>query len=353
MVRLFLLLLLALSRPQATEAKGPEAKVVNAIGCSLFDPSGKLLKKYLGWICGFFPNGNMILGDGFTLTFYDSKMNIVWSKDVHTHHMINYTASDQTALVIASNILRGDTRIDRLEVYDQEGVLLRSFAFTEADSLGAHPQNWDRFVFPQVKQYLTLIESFYRIGKNKSGLAYMAEGNYLAYDAAGILYFFDHDLHGIIHRINMREWKLSSLRDVQVTDTGKLLFYNSGNVMRGVPYTTLEERDPVTGALAWSYQARPPESIYGAYEGNVQLLPNGHVLFSVVMDEFKGKDRRVIPGEFKEPWAEIQGMHRSFEITRGGTRVWTMVEDGSGLSGMTNSVKRLDLSAYYRNKGRY
>lgn len=347
------LLWLVLSSPFSAAAARDKPILVNAVGCSLFDSNGNLLKKYLGWVCGFFPNGKMLLGDGFTLTFYDVNMDVIWSRDLHAHHMITYAPEDQTALLIVSNILRGDTRIDRLEVYDIEGKLLRFFDFTEAHSLSAQPQSWDRIVFPQVKHSLTMIESFYRIPRNHSRLPFLAEGNYLAYDAAGMIYFFDKNLHGIIHKINVHDWKIGALRDMQVTRDGNLLFYNSGNLLAGAHYTSLEERDPATGKLVWSYRASPPTSIYGSYEGNVQLLPSGNLLFSVVMDELKGKARRVIPAELKEPWMDVQGMHRSFEITRGGKRVWSMVNDGSGLSGMPNVVKRFDLSSYFRLKKRY
>ena len=326
---------------------------VNAVGCSLFDSKGTILKKYLGWICAYFPNGSMLLGDGFTLTFYDKNMEIVWSKDMHTHHMITYSAPSKTATVIASHIINGVTRADRLEVYSIDGKLLKHFNFTEKHSLFRQEQKWDHFVFPFVKDEITLIESFYRIEKNRSKNPIFQEGNYLALEAAGRIYVFDSNLEKIIHTINLSDWKIGNIRDAQIDESGNLLFYNSGHQENGEKFTTLDQVDPQTGKLLWSYRANPPSSFYGSYEGNVQALPNGNYLFSVVMDELKGKERRVIPQNEMEPWMVVQGMHRSFEITKHGKVVWTMVNDGSGLSGMPNVVKRLDLSDYKKNKGRF
>lgn len=346
----FFLLLLA----ACTSGKRPKpALEVNAIGCSLFDGEGKLLKKYLGWTCAFFPNGRMLIGDGFTLTFYDEKMQVVWSRDVHNHHMITFDPESGLATVIASRILNGHQRIDRLEVYDIEGGLRASYNFSPEQSITKVKQTWDMPVFPYVDESLTIVESFYRIGKNTSNLPYLAEGNFLAYDAAGRLYFFDPALKGIVHTMDLRQKGLAGLRDIQVTGAGNLLLYNSGNQEGGKNYTSLEERDPATLELKWSYKANPPASFFGKYEGNVQILPNGNILYSVVMDEFRGKDRKVIPESEKEDWMDVQGMHRSFEITRAGSEVWKMVNDGSGLSGMPNVVKRYDLAGYLEHKGRY
>jgi hypothetical protein len=148
-------------------------------------------------------------------------------------------------------------------------------------------------------------------------------------------------------------WHVHGLRDVQISPRGNLLVYDSGHEGKAGPFSTLEERDPATGRVVWEFRAKPPGSFYGSYEGNLQLLPGGHILYSVVMDELKGKDRRVIPDSEKEPWMDVQGMHRSFEITRAGKMVWSMVNDGSHLSGMPNVVRRLDLSDYLLRKGRY
>jgi hypothetical protein len=62
--------------------------------------------------------------------------------------------------------------------------------------------------------------------------------------------------------------------------------YGSGNETGGKKFTTMIEVEPETWKTVWSYQANPRESLYGKYGGNV--------LFSVVTDELKGKDRRVI-----------------------------------------------------------
>jgi hypothetical protein len=348
MIRLFAITAFIFSL--AAEAR---PTIVNAIGCSLFDMQGKLQKKYLGWVCAFFPNGKMILGDGFTLTFYDKDMNPLWSKDMHTHHMINYSEKDNTALVIASNLIGDDTRIDRLEIYNNDGKLLKFFNFTEKESLGTYKQDWDMPVLPKVKRGITLVESFHRIDKTSKKHPSLREGNYIVYDGFGRIYIFDRALKEIIQTFDLKNWSRSQWRDVQVTDSGNFLAYNSGNELAGKKFTTLEEVDPASGKQVWEFRANPPESIYGEYEGNVQILKNGNLLFSVVMDEYRGKDRKEIPEKDVQNWMNVQGPHRSFEITRQGKMVWNMVNDGSGLSGMPNVVRRLDLTSYLKNKGRF
>ncbi|MGE3261504.1 MAG: hypothetical protein AB7K68_06975 [Bacteriovoracia bacterium] len=347
-----LLLLLTVGFSPVAEAKGGD---VNLINCSIFDSSGKLLKMYRAWLCAFFPNGKMLLGDGATLTFYDQKMNIVWAKDMHVHGSITYSEADDTALLQVSHVLPGDLRGDRLEVYDQEGKLIKHFNFTSKHAFKPQEFNYDRFMLPsRVKEEVHHVWSFYRIGRNRSKLPFLREGNYVVADAFGVIYFLDSKLQKIVHTIHNHKLGISNLRDVQVTERGNLLAYNSGNVdAQGQPYSSLDEINPTTGKFIWRYIASPPTSFYGPSEGNVQELPNGNFLYSLVMDERKGKERRHVPQEELEPWMLIQGGHQSIEITRDGKEVWKMISHDDDLSGKPNVVKRQNLDKYFSRKKRY
>lgn len=315
---------------------------MSTIGCSLLDAQGKeIKKKYLGWVCAFFPNGKMILGDGFTLTFYDKNMDVVWSRDVHTHHSIMFSPEDNTALVLASNILGKNTRIDRLEVYDQDGRRLKHFDFKPEHSIQRVPFTWDQFVFPRsVRWQLTHINSFYRIGKNRSKHPAFAEGNYIVNEAMGRIYFFDKDLKNIVHSIDISKWNRHLMTDVQVTKNGTILFYSGKNVLQNDPHTSLVEVDPEDGRVLWSYRGNP--EFHAPYEGNVQILENGNILFSTVDIPYT---------EF--PTEMMRGKHRMTEITREGKIVWSVSRSGENLSGLPNVAKLWDMTSYLKNKGTY
>lgn len=321
----------------------PEGSVVHAIGCSLFDQNGQPLKKYLGWVCAFFPNGHMLMGDGYTLTFYDQKMNVVWSEDAHTHHQINYYPEDKTATVIRSRVVHNDTRIDRLEVYSIYGKLLKAFNFELKHSLHSQDWTWDHWVLPKVKKEATLINSFHRIGENQSEDPALKEGNYLVQDVFGMLYIFNNKLNKIIKTVDLRKLKRHSMNDLQVTKEGFILAYHNRNQAIANDQSYLEVFELDSGESLWTYGLKPTERFYGPYEGNVQKLPNGNFLFSYVNNEIHGTKRT----------GANHGIHRAIEVSQNGERVWEMHNQGEYLSGKPNVVKRLDLSSYLRHKGNY
>lgn len=334
-MRIFLLLsLLWLATPALAEP-------MNVIGCGIFDSSGKEQKAYLGWICAFLPNGKMMIGDGFTLTFYDKDMNVIWARDGHTHHMLTYSAADQTVLVISSRIFgpQSRLRIDVLEVFDIEGKQLKKFEFTREMSRAFLPMTYDNFVMPTVKMELTHVGSFYRIGKNRSGSRFFAEGNYLVNDNFGALYVFNKELTKVIHTFETNGWNLGMFGDVQVTPAGSLLLYNNGNPHDPASRASLVEFDPFTKKVLWRYRGETPDFLRGAYEGNVQILPSGNILFSEAV--------------FQETVEPHELWQRSTEITRAGKKVWQMKKDRYEIYGIPNVVKRLDLSAYRKTKGAY
>lgn len=308
---------------------------VNQIGCSLFDMQGKLLKRHFGWACAFFSNGSMLIADGFTLSYYDKKMNLRWSKDRHVHHTM--TLADDNALVLTSWIKNGDTRLDRLEVYGREGKLLRHFNFTPEMSISVHQysKNLDQFALPRVKQEITYAVSLHRIPPNRSPHPAFKAGNYVVSDlgsnpyALNRIYFFDEKLERLVHTVSARSLKRGAMFDVQVTKDGNLLIYKTKNSWFREEFSSVEEINPLTYETVWTY-AGPPR-FYSAYEGNVQYLPNGNILFSSL-------------ASFPEP-------HVSTEITRAGKVVWQMTTVDKDLTGKPNVVRRLDLTDYYQAKG--
>lgn len=322
----------------AESPKKPKRIIANAVGCVLFDEKGKLLKRYLSWACAYFPNGKLLLADGFTLTLYDANHEIEWVRDQRCHHNVFYSAADNTALITTTNILPDRaTIIDRLEVYDGEGRLVKEFDFTPAMSFHKNVwkdgEFWDDYVLPKAKQELSHVVSFHRVNKNSSRHPALAEGNYVVSDVFGRIYFFDRDLKKIVHEIRTAEaLRRHATFDVQVSQRGNLLLYNTKNVLLGEELSSLEEIDPFTGKLVWSYGKKPGQQFDGAYEGNLTELPNGNFLFSHVNDFFKGPLYAV-------------------EVTRQGREVWRMTPSGNDLSGYPNVIRRLDLTDYYRSRG--
>lgn len=79
---------------------------------------------------------------------------------------------------------------------------------------------------------------------------------------------------------------------------GNLLIFDNGR-RRG--WSRILEVEPATGTIAWNYRGEPPQSFSSPVRGSVQALSNGNLL---VTESARG---------------------RVFEVTRGGTMVWTFL----------------------------
>ncbi len=298
------------------------------VGCSIFDPAGKLLELRSGWICGFYPNGARLVGDGYTLSFYDKTGDLIWSRDIHTHHNFIWDPEERAYLVIATKLIDLHTRSDSVQMWSQDGKLLREFAFTDPAHFRPRPLRWDEWIFPKVTTEAMQIVSFYRIPRNVAGPPDLRPGHFIASEVDGRVFILDPQLKSITALKQLPQKLVGPVADVQVLPSGRILLYR--HVDAPIASTRLEEVDLITEDVVWSAEVKSNGKSSSRHEGNIQVLPSGNILFSMVEDNFSGR-------------------HVTTEMSRGGRIISRVFQDGRTLLGRPNTVKQLNLESYFRH----
>lgn len=323
-----ILFLFALATATTTHAISDNQLV---IGCSIFDHNGKLLERHSGWICGFFSNGSRLVGDGFTLNFYSPDDELVWSKDIHTHHSFVRSLDDETMLVTGSVLLNENTRIDTLHIYDSQGNLKKYFRLPVIKELPAQPFKYDNWVLPRVSTEMGQIVSFHKIGGNRSPLTFLRQGNYVAASNRGNLFFLNSSLNKIVATLDLFSPERRLVADVQITPEGSALLFSHGG--ESLPESSLEEIDLTSRKVLLRIPAKVEGRSSARYEGSVQRLASGQYLHSLVDGGFEGPQYSIF-------------------VAKDGRQTKVIRNDGSNLMGRPNTVRQEPLDSYFRNRGK-
>jgi hypothetical protein len=290
---------------------------------------GKLLRQYFSEFCIFFPDGRLLTGGEKGLKMYDKDMHPIWEKALYVHHEVVYDAGSRELLVKTAEII-GDSRSDVVKTFDLNGNQKREFrlqALQEPPIGEKIPLHGGEEVFPNTHYELTHLNTFLKIPTNKSKLSAFEKGNYLINDRYFGIFVLNPELKKILWSYSYRKHRRSVLHDVQVLPNGNLFFYENKNFYTKQENSSLEEFDPVKNKTVWRFFPNNPEKLgQNPIQGSVQLLPNGHILYSTNMAE--GFD--------------------AVEITRAGKEVWRIPIRDSNVVKL-DRIKRLDLSAFLKN----
>ena len=257
------------------------------------------------------PNGDLLVlsEDPRKLLRLDWESNVVWEKDVESHHDID----------IADNgdhyVLTGQD-----ESIDHDGVeipIRNEFILI----LSPDGRKKRRVSFLPIFRHLLDFDEIVRFVKTKG-----KEGEGLRFEGDAVDVFHVNTL-SIIDRthsdffrkgsvlVAARSLNLIAVIDLEreklvwswgendldwphqpvLLESGNLLIFDNGTHRR---YSRIVELDPITTEIVWQYKGDPPQSFFTGLRGGVQNLPNGNLLLS-------------------ESWRG-----RAFEITNDGTMVW-------------------------------
>lgn len=266
------------------------------VDCLLLDFSGNLYKKWPGGLCLFQKDGTTIYASYNSKKLVKVRPNGIkeWESPVAVHHEMSLTR-DQRILLLSESIrnFRGDNnaRFDVFKIFNQEGKELASWDTFEhfeeilellkltgkdfPPKLAVKSNPFGEFV-----EY-THANSFKEVPPNPlyPAVSYLKPGNYiLGMNCLGLFLFLDHDLKKIEGVYHYQGSLSCNTHDAQVLNNGHILHllnYESlpSNGM------TLVEIDPVTGSRHWEYKNLLTDSLNSNYQGSVQLLPNGNMLY--------------------------------------------------------------------------
>ena len=86
--------------------------------CSLFDLSGKILKKYPGYYCAFLKDGSWVSMGIESLSYYSPTDELIWQKIKPYHHMVKADFSEKYIVALSEegkDVFGCNTRFDTVE----------------------------------------------------------------------------------------------------------------------------------------------------------------------------------------------------------------------------------------------
>lgn len=266
------------------------------VDCHIFDWSGKIYKKYPGWLCHFFEDGSYLIGKtkGKRLNYFSANGSMVWSKEVSFHHELELSQDKKKIFFLTDEIVSVNgikTRYDVFNIIDRQGRELHRWSMgdhiveiskiLEGKNFKTPKYTFNHKLYGLVNENMHL-NSFKEIPPNDlyPKLSYMKPGNFIAgINCLGFFLFFDPTLSHIEKVFHYQRPLDCNCHDVQVLPNGHILFFrNYDNFLNEGP--SLVEIDPLTESIAWSLRLNTSDREKSKARGSVQKLPNGNLLFA-------------------------------------------------------------------------
>jgi hypothetical protein len=323
-------------------AVGAGAEAHNVIDCSIYGMDGQSIRRFPGTMCAFLPDGRVASAqDG--LSMLDTEGKLLWHRDWQVHHQLNLDESKTHLLGLSKDqALFGKNLVtyDVAMVIGLDGEIIHRFSFFEHlreleaafPSLVAQTERLGTGQIPAYKGF-EHATSIYEIPENpyaKVNPAFRA-GNYVINVIAPLwaVLVVDHEMNRVLWSVSARDLGAVQLNDVQVLPNGHLLFFsNDGPGTHGDERdhgccSSLVEYDLMKRAQAWTW-SDPKGRFFAPHRGGVQALSSGSILFN----------------------GGPLGFAR--ELTRDGKPVWEMenLDTRAGRPVSFQQIKRYDLSSF-------
>lgn len=266
------------------------------VDCTIFDWSGKIHKKYTGWLCYFFEDGSYLVGKSqrSTLRYHSPNGTLIWSKTEDIHHELDLSADKKRIFFLSDEmqLINGvKTRFDVLKIIDRDGNELHKWSTFEhwPDILKIlEEKNQKPFLFNFVSgKYGPLSEyihanSFKEIPPNDlyPKLGYMKPGNLIVgMNCLGLFLFLDPTLSRIEKVYRYQNFLGCNTHDAQVLPSGHILFFRNYKE-HSLDGPALVEINPLTETIAWQLSTDSADKELSDTRGSVQKLSNGNFLYA-------------------------------------------------------------------------
>ena len=265
------------------------------------------------------------------LTEYDWNREIIWKKDLNTHHDLTLTP-DGNILTITKEVheykgrkvefdvivelsLEGN-EISRWSTYENLDYLRNFHRPSKLDTpstfIHQEPMVASRFGGHYDYYHLNSIQALPETPIGKKDKRFQ-RGNWLIslhhFDLIAIL---DKETKGIVWHWGPGE--IQGQHMPRMLDNGNILIYDNGVLRR---YSRVIELDPAGKKIVWEYKATPPETFFSYDMGSAQRLPNGNTLIA------ESRNGRV------------------FEITKKGIIIWEWFNPDIDEEGRRKIIRRM------------
>ena len=268
-----------------------ESKQV-AVGCSIYDLNGNLLRRYSGNLCFFEVDGHVLINHkNQNLTYYDSQMRTLWRLVIHSHHQINQAANGDFLIISseAKEFNKKITRFDRFVRINKKGQVIGDFSFAKVSdqflSGELFPEkvvskfDWDQDNSDIAEVEVTHANSIYEIPFNTNTDPAFQQGNIItSVSKWPAIFIFDPKLQRIIKRINIQGARRH--HDAQVLPNGNLLLYvNEQTLIKSIS-SILMELNLTSQQQAMFYNGTKENKFYSSVGGGIQKINDNLYFFS-------------------------------------------------------------------------
>lgn len=275
-------------------------------------------------------NGDIIGITNHTIGKYDWHSNLIWEKNLTTHHELIKTP-DGTILTASKEVHKyngmnvefdivlelsqeGD-ELSRWSTYENLNHIQKFHMPSKLDlpkfilNLPFYNKSEDAFYD---YYHLNSIQSLPKTPISKNDKRFQ-HGNWLiSLSYSDLVIILDKETKEIVWSWGPGE--IDTQHMPRMLDNGNILIYDNGKLRK---YTRIIELDPIKKKVVWEYKADPPESFYSAGSGSAHRLPNENTL---IAEANKG---------------------RAFEVTKNGDIVWEWFNPDINEEGKRATIYRM------------
>lgn len=272
----------------------PPADAYFVNGCRIFGGDGRQRKTLPGDHCVFLANGDYISASRHKLRYFTKDASIRWEKQGFYHHMLNLSQDRRRLLVLDSVAKKIGSeevrRYDRFLILDLSGNTIAEadatdlLAQVKLDALAFYPNKimkTDESVANEGSHF----NSFYEVPEGVRGaeqVEALRPGNFILNSLGLGVFILDSQLKKVLYHTNFRSSQMHSVHDVQVTKTGRLLYFNNraaGSTGTNM-FSTVEEYDLAQRKVVFEFRSNPEAMFYSESCGGVQEVTSDLILIT-------------------------------------------------------------------------
>jgi hypothetical protein len=252
--------------------------------CTIFSSKDEALWKFPASLCAFLGDGRFFAQTPRTFGLFDRRQRPVWEHAMHAHHQLLLLAGGRGAATIRSatiEVAGKKVRTDAITLLGLDGKTLAELTLDARSGLklpAPRPFTWCPGCYPETKLEVTHVNSLQELPASSATIPGLRAGNFLFNDLMGqTIYAADAALKKVVWRFPYRPLGFEMIHDVQLLPNGHLLFYVNRR-RGGGKRSAVVELDPATRRVVHDYRGDTP--FYAEIQGSVQALEGGGFLLS-------------------------------------------------------------------------
>lgn len=255
-------------------------------GCSLY--RRKVIKIFPGSFCQFLDDGSFISASHTSIRLFSKAQEVVWEIKGHFHHQVNLSLDKKRILVLTSDIVKRDGKLQRDDAFlilDLDGKTIARESFhPHLLRRSLTPLNWTTLKMASLET--SHFNSIYEVPENpySNTVPWLKAGNIIVNCLMLGVFIFSPDLKKILHHRTFTFSQDHFVHDIQITANGEFLVFNNLALSKNEnSHSAIQKFNGPENRMTLDFRASPPEMFYSAHSGGVQEIGDS-IFFSHVVN---------------------------------------------------------------------